>query len=719
MKQVVQGIRSGDTQVREVPAPRPGAGTALVRTAVSLVSAGTERAVLEFSEKSLLGKARARPDLVRQTWNKLRREGLSATLNAVRGRLDQPLALGYSSSGVIVALGEGVQGYQVGDRVACAGGGHAVHAEFAVVPVNLLARLPEVVGFEAGAFATLGAIALHGFRLAEPQVGERVAVVGLGLLGQLAAGVARAAGCQVLGIDLLPERVELARRLGADAVTREQSEQFADNWSSGRGCDAVLICAQSAGGDPINLAAQIARDRGRVVALGDVGLDLPRRVFYQKELQFVVSRSYGPGRYDPAYEEAGHDYPMGYVRWTEGRNLQAFVDLLEAGEFQVESLISHRFPVQAADQAYALLAGSQQENYLAVLLTYPGAQQAEHPSRRLPLREAPRRGADTVRLGVLGAGNFANSVALPMLRKLPDLELVGLAAASGITAQDGGKRFGFQYAATDESEILSDERVNTLAIFTRHDLHARQAAEGLRSGKHVFCEKPLAIDEEGLDGVAEALAQATGLLTVGFNRRFAPLAVRLHQFLAETGAPLMLTCRVNAGRLPEDHWLLDPAQGGRLIGEACHFIDLLTFLADSPPVEIQAYGLEQDRQDGTVLHLRFAGGSQGTIAYAAGGDPAVSKERIETFGGGRTAILDDFRRLELASGGRRRVYRSRGRQDKGHRGLWAAFVGAIRTGGPPPIPYAELLAVTHAALAAEESRRTGQPVRVAQPPLQD
>ena len=713
MKQVVQEMRSGKTQVREVPAPRPRAGMVLVRTAVSLVSAGTERAALEFSEKSMLGKARARPDLVKQTLNKLRREGISATLNAVRGRLDQPLPLGYSSAGVVVALGEGVQEFQVGDRVACAGGGHAVHAEYAVVPLHLLARLPDSVDFEVGAFATLGAIALHAFRLAEAQVGEQVAVIGLGLLGQLTCEIALAAGCRVLGIDLLPERVELARRQGVHAVSREQAEQAAEAWTSGLGCDAVLICAESAGNDPLNLAAQIARDRGQVVAVGDVGLDLPRRIFYHKELRFVVSRSYGPGRYDPAYEEAGHDYPLGYVRWTEGRNLQAFVELAAAGKLAVSQLVSHRFLVQSATEAYDLLAGRRDEPYLGILLTYPQFETSGPDHGKLALREAPRGSGSTVGLGALGAGNFASSVAFPLLRRMPGVELIGLTAAGGLSAQHAGQRFGFRYAASGEAELLQDEQINTLAIFTRHDLHAGQVAQALAAGKHVFCEKPLAIDESGLQQVIEALQEAPGVLTVGFNRRFAPMARRMKQFFDPHPEPLVLSCRVNAGRLPDDHWLLEPQQGGRLVGEACHFIDLLTFLTGSPPVEVRTQGLDRDRQGGALLQLRFADGSQGTVAYLSNGDPGIPKERVEVFGGGRAAVLDDFRRLELAGGGRRRVIRSRWKQDKGHRELWAAFVDAIRSGGQPPIPYADLIAVARATLAAVESLHSGEAVSLA------
>jgi predicted dehydrogenase/threonine dehydrogenase-like Zn-dependent dehydrogenase len=756
MKQLLQNLRTGETLVAEVPVPHPKPGTALVHTAASLVSAGTERMVVEFAGKSLLGKARSRPDLVRQVIDKARREGLLTTLEAAFNRLDQPMPLGYSSAGTIVSLGEGMEGFQVGQRVACGGGGYAVHAEYSLVPRNLLAPLPEQVDFESAAFATLGAIALHGFRLAQPGLGERVAVIGLGLLGLLTVGIAAAAGCHVLGIDLDPERVKLAHRLGADtAVLRGEAVSAARRFGRGRGCDAVLICADTPSADPVELAGAIARDRAHVVAVGAVGLQLPRKVYFEKELSFINSRSYGPGRYDPSYEEGGHDYPIGYVRWTEGRNLEAFVDLLAAGRLDVQPLISHRIPIDRAAEAYQLITGKGKEPFLGVLLTYPQASADElhlsagpdsRPASTSPLpAQILSAGAPptAVRLGVLGAGNFATAVLLPALRDIPNLQLVAVASASGLSAENARARFGFRHARSDDGSgesILSDPEVNTVAILTRHGLHARQTLAALSAGKHVFCEKPLAIHPEELQAIERALQGENGieaeptrnhppstiarplsplpdpLLTVGFNRRFAPLAQRLRRFLEERHEPLLAHYRVNAGFLPGSHWLHDPDQGGgRLVGEGCHFIDFLTFLAGEPPVSVQAQALPDQgiyRADNFLLTFAFPDGSLGSLAYLANGDKAFPKERVEVFCGGRVAVLDDFRSLETVQDGRRQVHRSRLRQDKGHRAEWEAFTRAILAGGPPPIPYKDLLGVSQAAFAALEALRTGERVAI-------
>ncbi len=717
MKQVIQDVRSGETSVIDVPVPVTGPGMALVRTAASLVSAGTERSVVEFAGKSLLGKARSRPDLVRQVLDKVRREGLLTTFEAVQNRLDQPMPLGYASAGTVVAVGDGLHGFRVGDRVACAGGGYAVHAEYAVVPQNLLTHLPDEVDFEAGAFATLGAIALHGFRLAEPQIGERVAVIGLGLLGLLSVGIARAAGCSVFGVDIDPERVERAKNLGAAAVTNADAEQAAAAFSDGLGCDVVLICADTLSNDPVELAGAIARDRARVVAVGAVGMDIPRRTYYHKELHFIVSRSYGPGRYDPLYEEAGFDYPPGYVRWTEGRNLGAFLETLAGGGVDVASLISHRFDIEHAIEAYDLITGKTKESFLAVLLTYPQEKgELAEGGRRVKLEHGEIPPSVGVRLGAIGAGNFATAVLFPTLRKVKGVERVGLVTASGLKSAQVGKRFGFRYATTDVNEILNDEGINTVAVLTRHHLHAAQVIAALKAGKHVFCEKPLALQRNELDEIMQALGQSDRMLTVGFNRRFSPLAVHLKAFFDTVGEPLAMHYRVNAGYLPLEHWLHDELQGGgRIIGEACHFIDFLTFVNGAAPVQVSALGLPDTlryREDNVIITLEFPDGSIGTLSYLAAGDRAFPKERIEIIGGGRVAVLDDFRRLERIQNGKRKVHRSRLRQDKGHRQEWEAFTKAIEEGGPPPIPYEHLVGVSLGSIAAVEALRSRKPVKI-------
>lgn len=708
MKQLLQNMRDGKALVAEVPAPAVRRGTALVATAASLVSAGTERMVVEFAEKSLVGKARSRPDLLRQMLDKARREGLLPTLQAAFNRLDQPMALGYSSAGTILAVGEGLQGFQVGDRVACAGGGFAVHAEYAVVPQNLLAKLPDNVDFESAAFTTLGAIALHGFRLAHPQVGERVAVIGLGLLGLLAAGIARAAGCAVFGVDLSPQRVELARRMGVKAVLRADAESAGAAFTSARGFDVVLICADARSNDPIELAGLLARDRGQVVAIGAVGLNIPRTLYYNKEINFQVSRSYGPGRYDPAYEERGQDYPAGYVRWTEGRNLEAVVDLLAAGRLDVTPLISHRFPIQQAAEAYQLITGKLDQPFLGVLLTYPPGNTA-FPARRVDLaaRAPATRPTGEPVLGVLGAGNYASAVFLPAVQKTGGARLAGVASGSGLNARHAAQKYGFAFASSGEDEILDNPEINVVAVLTRHDQHARQVLRALRAGKHVYCEKPLATTPQQLEEIESALAAETlPLLTVGFNRRFAPHAKILKAALERRSEPLVAHYRVNAGLLPLNHWTQDPiVGGGRIIGEGCHFIDFLTFLVGQAPARVEAQALPdlgRYRQDNVLITLTFPDGSLGSLAYLANGDKSVPKERLEVFCAGTVAVLDDFRRLEITANGRRQVHSSPLGQDKGHQAAWANFLDCLRRGGPPPIPYEQIIAVTRASFEAVE-----------------
>ncbi|MFN3491623.1 MAG: bi-domain-containing oxidoreductase, partial [Anaerolineales bacterium] len=569
MKQLLQNIKNGKTTIEDVPVPTPRDGQALVKVSASLVSAGTERMVVEFAEKSLVGKARSRPDLVKQVLDKAKREGITPTVQAAFNRLDQPMALGYSSAGTIVALGKNMQGFKVGQRVACAGGGYAVHAEYNVVPKNLLTPLPKNVDFESAAFTTLGAIAMHGFRLAQTQIGENVAVIGLGLLGLLTIQIADAAGCNVLGIDLDPKRVKLASSLGLQAVTRPEAEASAAAFSLRRGFDAVIICADTSSNDPIELAGVIARDRAKVVATGAVGLNIPRKIYYEKEIAFINSRSYGPGRYDSNYEENGIDYPLGYVRWTEGRNFQAVVDLLASGKLKVESLISHRFPIKEGVKAYEVITGKKKESFLGVLLTYPDVTADQRPQTTVPfLSTVHRPPSAVVNLGVLGAGLYANSTLLPVIKNNKDFELIGIASSGGLHAQHSGKKFGFQYATSSEDEIINDKNINTVAILTRHDSHADLVIKALKAGKHVFVEKPLAIDVAGLNKVIKQLtidhrpqtvkhgqsSTVHGLLTVGFNRRFSPLAQSLKSQISNLKSPLHAHYRINAGFIPSNHW---------------------------------------------------------------------------------------------------------------------------------------------------------------------
>ncbi len=713
MKQLLQHIKNGKTVIEDIPIPSPREGQALVKVSASLVSAGTERMVVEFAEKSYLGKARSRPDLVKQTLDKAKREGIMPTVNAVFNRLDQPMALGYSTAGTIIALGKNMQGFKVGQRVACAGGGYATHAEYNVVPRNLLTPLPKNVDFESAAFTTLGAISLHGFRLAEPQLGENVAVIGLGLLGLLTIQLAAAAGCRVLGIDIDPKRVKLASSLNVEAVTRKGAESAAVAFTANRGFDSVIICADTPSNDPVELAGVIARDRAKVVATGAVGLNFPRKVYYEKEISFINSRSYGPGRYDLNYEENGVDYPIGYIRWTEGRNFQAVVDLMASGKLKVESLVSHRFDIEDGVQAYEVITGKKKEPFLGVLLTYPERKTKEE--RIVEFSSVVRSQSSAVKLGVLGAGLFANSTLLPVIKNNKDFELVGIASSGGLHAQHSGKKFGFQYATSSEDEIINDPKINTVAILTRHDTHADLVIKALKAGKHVFVEKPLAINSAQLSAISKVLkAEGCPLIAVGFNRRFSPLAQSLSSFLSHRNEPLHAHYRINAGFIPSNHWTQDEAiGGGRIIGEACHFVDMLTFLVGAAPVSVSAHALPNNgkyREDNVSMTFTFADGSLGVVDYLANGDKSMPKERLEVFCEGMVAVLDDYVSLSVVKDGKRKE--ERGAQNKGWRAEMAAFAESIKSGVGAPIPYEQLIGVTKSTFAAVESIRSKSPVEI-------
>ena len=715
MKQLLQNIKNGNTTVEDIPIPTPHEGQALIKVVASLVSAGTERMVVEFAEKSYLGKARSRPDLVKQTLDKAKREGIMPTVNAVFNRLDQPMALGYSTAGTIVALGKNMQGFKVGQRVACAGGGYATHAEYNVVPRNLLTPLPKNVDFESAAFTTLGAIALHGLRLAEPQLGENVAVIGLGLLGLMTIQLAAAAGCNVLGIDLDPKRIKLASSLGLEAVSRQNAESAsaAHFATANRGFDSIIICADTPSNDPVELAGVIARDRAKVVATGAVGLNFPRKIYYEKEISFINSRSYGPGRYDSNYEENGNDYPIGYIRWTEGRNFQAVVDLMASGKLKVTPLISHRFDIIEGVKAYEVITGKRKEPFLGVVLKYPEEKMKEE--RKIVFPSIAHRSSSVVKLGVLGAGLYANATLLPVLKDNKDYELIGIASSGGLHAQHSGKKFGFQYATSSEDEIINDPKINTVAILTRHDTHADLAIKALKAGKHVFVEKPLAINSNQLSVVSKQLLKTDHcLLTTGFNRRFSPLARSLKSQLASLQEPKYLHYRVNAGFIPANHWTQDEAiGGGRIIGEACHFIDTLTFLVGALPVKVSAQALPNNgkyREDNVSMTFTFADGSIGVVDYLANGDKSMPKERLEVFCGGMVAVLDDYVSLSVVKDGKRKE--EKGAQDKGWRGEMAAFAEAVQGKGEAPIPYGQIIAVTKSTFAAVESIRSGNPVEI-------
>lgn len=727
MKQIVQSYRTGQLRLAEVPVPALMPGQVLVQAAFSAVSLGTEGKKISTARQSLLGKARSRPDQVQQVLQAARREGVVTTYRKVVNRLDEPVSLGYSASGIVLAVGPGVETLRPGDRVACGGEG-AAHAEVMAVSVNLCARLPESVALQDAAFATIGAIALQGVRQANVTLGERVVVIGLGLLGQLTIQLLRANGCRVIGVDLDPSKVEMASRMGADrAVLRGDPnlEATVSALSNGFGADAVLITAAAVSNDPVDLAVRLSRDRGRIVAVGAVRLNVPRDACYQKELEIRLSRSYGPGRYDPAYEEKGLDYPIGYVRWTEQRNMAAFLDLLAAGKLNLQDIVTHRFPIAQAEEAYNLIAGGRLPGPapLGILFEYdtskdhlqPAAQQVHAPR---PQQTGPVKGR--VGIGFIGAGSFAGKSLIPPLVGLPEVRLVGVATASGISGEHAAGKFGFTYSTGDHGRLLADPDIDAVFIATRHNLHAEFAAAALRAGKAVFVEKPLALTRAQLTDVVAAHreANASGAqsrpLMVGFNRRFAPLFSELASFHRNRAEPMVVHYRINAGFIDGKGWVHDPdVGGGRLLGEVCHFIDLVNCLVGAPLRAVAAVGADNAgryHDDNLSITLTYADGSVGHILYVASGDTALPKERLESFCQGSTGVLDDFVRLDTYRHGH--VTTKKGAQDKGHRSEVLAFVRAARGECDAPVPFDQYVASTAAALAALESLRTGsvQPV---------
>lgn len=723
MKQILQDSKTGEVKVLDVPAPAAQRGRVLVRAAASLISAGTERMTVDAARKGLLHRARENPDKVKQVLQRARSEGVINTVNAVLTKLGSSTALGYSASGIVVGTGPDVTEFRMGDRVACAGVGYASHAEVLSVPKNLCVRLPEETSFEAGAFGTLGAIALQGVRLAEPTLGESVVVIGLGLLGQLTVQLLKANGCRVFGLDLDPQKVELALALGADraALNTEDARASVLEWSRGRGADAVLITAATSSNQPVELAGEISRLKGRVVAVGLVGLDIPRALYFKRELTLKISMSYGPGRYDPEYEDRGHDYPFSYVRWTEGRNIEAFLDLVAAGRVEIERLITHRFPIEEGERAYRLITGETGEPYLGVLLNYDTERELEKQvnwSTEAKGKQASSAAAlpKAVRVGLIGAGAYARAMLLPNL-KAQGVEFHSIATASGVTARDIGAKYGFRRAVSSADEVISDTEVNLVMIATRHDLHAELARRALEEGRHVFVEKPLALNEEELESVTGTAARSATALMVGYNRRFSPLARAAFEFFQDRDAPLSIAYRVNAGRIPREHWIQDPQEGGgRIIGEVCHFVDMMHFLTSSTVERVYAESIRSRNrltveEDSVFITLAFSDGSNGSIAYLAEGDKALPKERIEIFGAGRTFVLDDFRSATMYREGREETRRLRA-QDKGQAEEMRALCAVVLKGDPAPISLQDLAATSRATFGMRESLRTGRVVEL-------
>lgn len=704
MKQVIQNLRDGTIEVVDAPVPQCGRGSVRIATSLTLISAGTERMLLSFGQANWMQKARQQPDKVRMVLEKARTDGILATYEAVKTKLDQPIAPGYCNVGVVEAVGDGATGFAVGDRVVSNG----KHAAFVTVPVNLCAKIPNGVSDEDAAFTVVGAIALQGIRLAAPTLGETIAVMGLGLIGQLTVQLLRANGCRVIGFDFDPAKVAIAESFGAKGVVLgEGVDAVAEGmvFSHQRGVDAVLITAATDSDEPVRNAARMCRQRGRIVLVGVAGLNLSRADFYEKELTFQVSCSYGPGRYDPDYEEGGQDYPFGLVRWTEQRNFEAFLGIVADKGIDLRPLKTGEFPIAQAVEAYAMIG--RDPLCLGVMLRFSDSDaRASAAVRRVVLpsqRNAPPiadGGAERGVVNFVGAGNYASAVLAPAFKRA-GARLNAIGSASGLNAVTLGRKLGFETATSDTAELLADAAADCVVITTRHDSHARLVLDAINSGKRVFVEKPLALTHDEVDAI-EAACLATGrpedVLMVGFNRRFSSFSQRMKSLLAPSIAPMAMTMTVNAGAIPSDHWVQDPAVGGgRIVGEACHFVDLMRFLAGSPIVRAEAAGMRSDTDDTAGITLAFANGSIGAIQYYANGNKALAKERLEVFAGGRVLALDNFRRLS-AHGWSRRSGLSALRQDKGQDACAAAFVAAAKAGATAPIPLTEILEVSRVSI---------------------
>ena len=702
MKQIVQPVSGGPVTLLDVPVPVPEPTEVLIRTVASVISPGTERAVTALAQSSLLAKARARPDLVRQVVRKARTEGIGAARQAVQGRLDSDVPLGYSAAGWVVDVGSAVSGIRVGQLVATGGAGKANHAEYQAVPGLLCAPVPDRVSAQDAAFTTIASIALHGLRLAEAGAGSKVVVVGLGLIGQLAARLAMAAGCEVAGIDPAALPRDLAARSGVFALDEhgEETTEHVLAWSRGRGADAVLVCAAGASADAVMRVPALCRDRAPVVIVGDVGLHLSRTPFYERELSLRFARSYGPGRYDPSYEDWGVDYPAGQVRWSEGRNFEAVLDLLAARRIFVRDLVTHSFHIGDAVQAYHLIETGQ-EPYLAVRIDYP---QTDGPQPAVMARPASAQyytapaAQGAAGVGFIGAGAFATGTLIPAFRGAGFSRLVAVTSASGLTAARAAQRHSIEKAVSGAEAVLADPEVSVVVVATPHDTHSSLTVRALAASRHVWCEKPLGLTEEELDAIREAWLDSGCVLAAGFNRRWSPAVAAARSVLDDVPASKLVVYRIAAGPVPKGHWYHDPRQGGRLLGEVCHFIDTAQALIGAPIEDVTALpgGGPAGPADDAAVALRFADGSLASIGYGSG-LPSAGKEWIEVHAGARRMVIDDFR---VATADGKTVWK--GRQDKGHQALAAAFRQAVA--GEEKLPTEEMLASMRATIRAAGQR---------------
>ncbi|HYD20747.1 MAG TPA: bi-domain-containing oxidoreductase [Flavipsychrobacter sp.] len=701
MKQLIQNLKNGDTILEEVPVPMPRKGEVLIKTSCSLISLGTERMLVEFGKAGWINKARQQPDRVKMVLNKIKTDGLRPTIETVFNKLGQPLPLGYCNSGVVAAVGKGVSEVKVGDRVASNGN----HAEYVSVPQNLVAKIPDSVPDEDAAFTVIGAIGLQGIRLVNPGFGETVAVIGLGLIGQITAQLLKANGCRVIGIDRDRKKLELAAANGIITMSADGNNdpvKFVQSLTDSNGADAVIITASSKDNSIIAQAANMSRKRGRIVLIGAVGLNISRADFYEKELSFQVSCSYGPGRYDPSYEQKGNDYPIGYVRWTEKRNFEAVLNALATGQLNVKPLITERIPINDYQKVYGNMSDP---NLVAGILTYDSTAAAD---RKIVYTQGTYAGKKGV-LGIVGAGNFTDAMVLPLLKKL-EAPIKMIASSGGLTGTTLAKKFGIAASTTDYREILKDNEIDTVVITTRPFQHAAMVMEALEAGKHAFVEKPLAIRHDELDELIDVYSRSNTSVSVGFNRRFAPLAVKMKNLLGGSEAPINIVATMNAGFIPQEMWMHDmEVGGGRIISEACHFIDLCSYLAGSlvEAVCMNSMGTNPaENTDNASILLRYQNGSNAVINYFSNGSKAYDKERVEVYSQERTLVMENWRKL--TGYGFKNFSKDSSSQDKGHAAQFKLLMENIRSGKGAIIQFEELINTTRASIAAVDSLKKGE-----------
>ncbi|MBD1386234.1 bi-domain-containing oxidoreductase [Mucilaginibacter rigui] len=701
MKQIIQDIKSGGTILEEVPAPIVKRGQVLIQTTRSLVSLGTERMLVEFGKANFLQKARQQPDKVKQVLDKVKTDGLKPTLEAVFNKLGQPLPLGYCNVGKVIAVGSGVTDFVVGDRVASNGN----HAEYVSIPQNLVAKIPDDVTDDEAAFTVIGAIGLQGIRLLAPTLGETVVVVGLGLIGLLTAQLLKANGCRVIGFDYDSQKVKLASEFGIIAVNPADGTdqvQYVESLTNGIGADGVIITASNKGNEIIAQSAKMSRKRGRIVLVGVIGLDISRADFYEKELTFQVSCSYGPGRYDEDYEQKGQDYPLAFVRWTEKRNFEAVLQAISQKQVNVTSLITEHVTLDDYDKIYGNISNSKA---IASIITY--SEKSEEPGRVIAINDGVFTGGKGI-LGVIGAGNFTSAMILPSLKKTPAV-VKYIVSSGGLSGTTLAKKFGILNSATDYKNVLTDKEVDLILITTRHNLHAGMVVEALNAGKHVFVEKPLALNKEELDGILAVYGATQKTITVGFNRRFAPFSKKMKSLLGKGETPVNIVATMNAGFIPGNAWVHDLAiGGGRIIGEACHFIDLCSFLTGSKvkAVCMNAMGTNPDEQtDNASILLKYENGSNAVINYFANGSKAYSKERIEVYSQEKTLVMDNWRKL--SGFGFKGFSSESSGQNKGHLDQFKLLVNSVQSGGDAIIPMDEIVNTTLASFAAIDSLKQG------------